>query len=410
MNTVVNWNDIKKSSLISKLEYKKNSLQFLPQSLEEISKLKYFYFNDEKLKVSYLIDIIHNLLLKYYFKRNNHFSLSSLVLKDKYGHLYNYYINYLIDNKMIIMILNYKAGTRSRVYALSDKILKDKIIRYKNFDKTLLKKYLLKISQIEVDKSYIDMDIKSKLVSDLFHVQIESDRSIFYLDSLKNESIDIYNRNKYSVECIGDKHIFYHFDGYGRFHTNFTILKSFIRKNCLLIDGEETCELDIVNSQPLFLAKLIQDSGTKWVNKDELDLFRYLTIKGIYYKYLMNELNISKKSEVKELTYKVLFGRNIKNSKSDVMFSSIFPTIHYFIKLYKKEMGDYKILAHELQKAESNLIFNKIIRQIITLYPDIKLITVHDSIIIPIKYREEVSSIFYSKIYDELGYKSDVLI
>lgn len=57
--------------------------------------------------------------------------------------------------------------------------------------------------------------------------------------------MDIYNRNKYSIECINDKHIFYHFDKYGRLHTNFTILKSFIRKNCLLIDNEETYEFDI---------------------------------------------------------------------------------------------------------------------------------------------------------------------
>jgi hypothetical protein len=47
-----------------------------------------------------------------------------------------------------------------------------------------------------------------------------------------------------------------------------------------LIDGEETCELDINNSQPLFLTKLIADSKSKWVNAEEFELFKQLTIKG----------------------------------------------------------------------------------------------------------------------------------
>jgi hypothetical protein len=89
-------------------------------------------------------------------------------------------------------------------------------------------------------KNLIEEDIRAKLVTDLFSVKIEFDRAIFFLDSLKYQDYDIYNRNIYSVECINNQHIFYHFDNYGRLHTNYTILKSFIRKNCLLIDGEET--------------------------------------------------------------------------------------------------------------------------------------------------------------------------
>ena len=106
-------------------------------------------------------------------------------------------------------------------------------------------------------------------------------------------------------------------------HTNYTILKSFIRKNCLLIDGEETCEIDIKNSQPLFLTKLIQDSGTKWVNQQEFELFRDLTINGKYYNYIMDSCNIPNRNLVKEYTYKVLFGRNGTNSKADKIFSSL---------------------------------------------------------------------------------------
>jgi hypothetical protein len=115
----------------------------------------------------------------------------------------------------------------------------------------------------------------------------------------------------------------------------------------------------------------------------------------------MSTKNILEKKDVKELTYKVLFGRNSSSSKSDKIFQSLFPTIHNFIKLYKKEHGDYRILAYDLQKAESDLIFNKIIKQINILYPDIKIITVHDSLVVSKSNKDRVWAIFQSKLLEE---------
>jgi len=379
---------------------KKEILQFLPEFLLEQSKSKHIIFKDKKIKTSYIIDIIHNMLLKYYFKKDNRFTLSSLVLKDKYGYLYNYYIQYLLEIGAIKMIKNYLKGNNSRIYALEEGILKNKILRYRNTDKFLIKKLLNKHLQFELNKSnIINREIKEKLISDLYSVEIDFDRSISYLDSLKKDDIDVYNRNKYSVESINNKNIFYHFDSYGRLHTNFTILKGFIRKNCLMIDNEETCEIDINNSQPLFLYKLIIESESRWVNKEELEIFSILVKNGNYYQYLIDKLCLNDKSEAKEITYKVLFGRNRVNSKPDKLFSSIFPTIYNYIRLYKNENKDYKILAYDLQMAESKLIFNKIIKEIMNINLDIKVITVHDSIIVQKKWKDIVSNIFFNEIF-----------
>ena len=62
------------TNIRKKLEDKKHSLQFLPQSLEELSKHKTFAYKSQNLKVSYVVDIIHNLILKYYFKKENRFN------------------------------------------------------------------------------------------------------------------------------------------------------------------------------------------------------------------------------------------------------------------------------------------------------------------------------------------------
>jgi hypothetical protein len=395
-------------NIVEKLNKKTFLLQYLPSALEYLESDKYINYKSEKLKTAYLIDIIHNMVLKYYFKKENKFVINATILKDKYGYLYNYYINYLIEVKIIKMVSNYKKGVSSRKYSLNGNIIKSKIQRrYRNTDKVLLKKYKKKVMDSidfsDNDDYLIGEGIREKLISDLFSVDIQFDRAIFFLDALKDEKYDVYNRNVYSVECVNDKHIFYHFDNYGRMHTNFTILRSFIRKNCLLIDGEETCEIDIKNSQPLFLSKLIKDSGTKWVKDEEFELFRELTLSGNYYQYMMNVLGIKNRNEAKELTYKVLFGRNITSSKADIGFRKAFPTIHNFIKLYKKDNGNYKMMAYDLQKAESNLIFNRIIKRVIDLYPEIKMITVHDSIVFPKKYKDIVNDIFEQEIENEFN-------
>jgi hypothetical protein len=400
-----NSNSVYRSKISSKLNKKNKSLQFLPNCLESISDKKTIIYNSQKIKSSYLIDIVHNLLLKYYFKKENKFTLNAMVLKDKYGYLYKHYIDYLVEMNIIKMICNYKKGYTSRIYSLNPIIFKERIRRIQNEDKVLIKKYKKKVFDtidfVDINQSTIDVNVREKLISDLFSVDIDIERSLFYLDCLKKEDIDIYNRNVYSVESINDKHIFYHFDDYGRLHTNFTILKSFIRKNCLLIDGQETCELDIKNSQPLFLCKLISDSKTVWVNKEEFNFFKQLTVTGKFYQYLMQVTGEKQRGLIKEMTYKVLFGRNRSNSKPDMIFSNVFPTIYNFIKLYKKEFNNHKILAHDLQRAESNLIYNKIINKIMLIYPEIKIITVHDSIVFAKSHREKIQKIFDYELSNE---------
>lgn len=394
--------------LANKIIKKNHFLQFLPKKLEHLKGVKKISYNNKKIKPDYLIDLVNNLIIKYYFKKQNLYTLNATILKEKYGYLYNYHINYLIENDILKLEKNYKKGFRSRLYSLNEEIFKSKISRYKNKDKVLLKKYKNKFfNSLELSddiRNHISVDIKEKLISSLFNVSVDTSRAIFFLDSLKRKDLDIYNRNLYSVDSINSRHIFYHFDNYGRMHTNFTILKSFIRKNCLYIDNQKTFEIDISNSQPLFLCKLIYDLNTNWVRKSEFETFKSLTKSGNYYEYMMQVLNIKDKKEVKKLTYKVLFGKNGNRSKSDKLFKNIFPSIHKFIVLYKKEYDDYKKLSHKLQKMESDLIFNKIIRKVIDLHPDIKIITIHDSIVVPEIYKESVNSIFKSELLSEFDF------
>ena len=386
-----------------KIENKTEILQFLPEQLEPLSKVNKIRYNSENLKTSYIIDILHGLIYKYYREDKNEFILNSKILRENYTKNYNSYINYLVKNRYLTLIKDYSKGNRSRVYSMNLKLLNKKTKRYVNSDKILIKKHKARLLELSFDNNnIINKEVKEKLINDLYSIDIQLDKVIFYLDNLHYNDVNIYNKNMHSSKSIEFGDIFYHFDIYGRMHTNFTTLKSFIRKNCISMDGEELIEFDIKNSQPLFLTKLMIDSNSKWINKDELDFFKKLTINGNYYDYIMNRFNIKDRKKVKKLTYKVLFGSNslIKNDH-DKKFNTCFPTIYNFITLYKKENNNYRMLSYDLQKAESNFIFNNLVKTIMNIYPEIKIVTVHDSIMVKAKYKNIIEPIFKQKLSEE---------
>lgn len=382
------------------LDNKKYTYQFVPKRFVESVDIDNKFIldsNGKRLKVAYMVDILHSLIMKYHYLKNNRTNLSSLILKEKYGSGYNYYMNWLVDNSYISMVSDYFVGKKAKTYSINLDDVKN-LTRYKNYDRILLKKYKKAVLSIEVDKknfNWIDDEVRIKLVYDLYYVDIDYNKASLILEDIGDKLS--YEKNKYSVECVRDKHIFYHFDNFGRCHTNFTVLKSNIRKDCLTIDGEEIEEIDINNSQPLFLAILININNDIKVDLEEYMLFKELVINGKFYKYYEDRCDIKGKKKVKKSVYKVLFGKNFEDS-DNLAFKSIFPSIFSFIIKYKEKNNDYKSLAYDLQRSESNLLFNNIVKELILISPDIKLFTVHDSIAYPKKYKKIVNEVFNKKM------------
>lgn len=378
--------------LIAKKKNEKQSvlLQFLPQKLKEISLQDYIVFNSQKLKTAYLIDITHHLLLRYFLRKENDFSLSSVILKKNYGKWYNYYISYLIDNGIIRLKKDYSAGRKSRQYSLTEDIINNKIFRYMNKDKILIKK---KEKKKDLNpKNKINAILKVKLINSLDYVSLDYEKSIAYLMAIVTDK-DTLNRNLYSLDCIEKNLTFWNFDDFGRFHSNFTILKSFIRKNCLLLNGEETVEIDLPNSQPLFLLRLIIQQQAN-IKNSELELFKTLVLNGELYTYIQKiDKNKKNRDEIKKIMYHVLFGNNRKTS-ADLLFKKIFPNIYNFILHFKNTNGDYKSLSHRLQFEESQFIYNNVLLKFIKKYPEAHFISVHDSIIVTKSYYKKCKEIF----------------
>jgi hypothetical protein len=207
------------------------SLQFVPKDFQYLTQQKYLEYKGVKLKTAYLIDIIHQLLQKYYFSNASDikFNLSSVILKNKYCEYYNYCIQYLCEVEFITLSSKYYVGKKTNTYKINTKHVYD-VVRYKNYDKLLLKKDKNRneITITEMNSNIIPISIKTKLVESLNMIDIDYESSVEYLNELKdNELIDDckYQKNLMSIENINSKNIYFNFDDYGRFHTNFTILK-----------------------------------------------------------------------------------------------------------------------------------------------------------------------------------------
>ncbi len=247
---------------------------------------------------------------------------------------------------------------------------------------------------------------------------------------------------------------------YGRVHTAITRLLAPIR-SCLTIGGQPLVELDIANSQPLFLAifilQTIRNSHIKCLpdilttpsqtitgqpdeegiekgivtstnpshnttshphptippphhlyvprksrnsdvtggdgnklqrNKNrhrflppDLLLFTQMCMDGSLYDHLMEQAGwVGDRRSFKTEFFHMLYGPVTDSPMTKVMQRE-FPSVMAFIKWHKRRRHGYKELAREMQRAESKLIIEGVCGRVMELYPNIPLVTVHDSIL-----------------------------
>ncbi len=369
----------------NKNEYK---LKYIISDIEELFIKRNINYNGVRLKTTHIINLIDMFLNRYLIYKKDYLKLNSRILKKIYGSNYNKYLLYLIDKNIIYLHKNYSAGYKSKCFKLT-KSIKEKNYTVVNIQYN--KKFLQKVNNNHIEKNVINNNIKNKLINDLYKVNINPICLNYINNNITDNNSKIINLN--TVNKIINKDIFYSTDSYGRFHTNFTILKKHIRINYLSINNNILTELDIVNSQPFFLYIALKNN--KHINYSNYDKN---VLEGTIYDIFAKELNITRK-EAKVEIYSVLFGKNISD-KSNQLFKQLYPEVYEYILQYKKENKSYKSLARYLQKIESDFIFNKLIPKIIE-QNNIPIITIHDSILIENQYYNQVKQIF-DKEYNKL--------
>lgn len=359
--------------------------KYISPLFQDLYTKRNIFYQGTKLKTVYLFNIIDIFLHRWQFFNKDNMKLNTRTLKSLYGSSYPKYLEYLIDNHFIILWKNYSVGYKAKTFKLTDTAKKSGTIAV-NID--MPDKLINKMIAINTNLGRVDDWLKNKLIRDLYEVNIDLPGVKSWLDNNMLKTDKAYQVNLVACNKINNKDIYYSFDNYGRFHTNFTVLKKEIRNTFIKFGNDNVKELDITNSQPFFLYILMRESGfTKFDNFDK-DV-----LTGNIYERL-KEISGKTRKEVKVNVYSVLFGRNMTKDYWNELFNELYPNVYKWIRDYKIKNKSYKIIAQELQRIESNFIFNTLIPNVLAWKNDLKLITIHDSIIIPEYAYPDVKVIF----------------
>mgnify|MGYP005849838883 CR=1 FL=1 len=381
----------------------------IPENLKKLlSGCDKVYYRGKNLKSDNLIDATSTIIKKYIKDKKNFYSLSSEVHKKKYSTYYNYYIDFLVNYNIIKISQRHLNGSHCTKYSLCEETKNSKFENIFLTDKRLVEKYKKLYSKKKIrekNNKYISERVVNYVIDNLSKVQLSYSDAKEYLEKIQNNLTKCqYHKNLSSINNLKNYFTYISFDNYGRCHTNFTTLKSEIREQFLLINGQKTKTMDISNSQPTFLTVLLSKNKKK-IDSKEYELFKNLVINSELYKYIYDNRLIDEIKgdpfnsipKIKKMVYVVLFGRNRTKTpnKQNKLFRCLFPNIFQFIINYKNNSKDkHKALAYYLQRSESNFLFNKICEEIIDKHPNVPFFTVHDSITVAEKEYGKIKKIF----------------
>jgi hypothetical protein len=241
---------------------------------------------------------------------------------------------------------------------------------------------------------------------------------------------------------------------YGRIHTVVTRLHRKLRP-FLHVDGEPVVNIDIANSQPLMVALLLTQyrrAGGRFFNmhtfgtdaetlylplspaepnafahagsnstqknthriggcvgwggvpaglaSDEA-LYVRLCEGGELYEYLRQAAglqHVQQRAFKKRCFHDVFYGRNSVYTALTAAFEREFPNVWAVIRAAKRK--DHAHLARMMQTYESSLMINRVCRRLMDEYPDIPVITLHDSILTTAAHVETVQRMIQAEFAD----------
>jgi len=253
---------------------------------------------------------------------------------------------------------------------------RDQTHRLQTFDHKLLAKRLRAI-----EKAHLSRPI-------LVHLRRQLDRVSVDMGEFHRRFGDHPNRHYYEahLRAILDGDIRLTKDDFsGRVHTNITNMYKPLRA-LLRVDGETEClsEIDIKNSQPLFLGLAAKDKG--FHDRSYLGLCEAGTI----YDHLADRLGILRQSAKQEMVM-FLYAKNGFRSTAKALFAREFPGVATYV--HQVKATDHKRLARHMQAAERRFVVDTVCERLKRMRKDMFIATIHDAILARKSDRECVASV-----------------
>lgn len=255
-----------------------------------------------------------------------------------------------------------------------------------------------------------------------------------------------------AVEMIRHGDWFLKPDDYGRLHSNVTNLKRTLRQH-LSVEGRRLLNLDLANSQPLFIAALLathkkgatacsslhqkslyqreiplsanvhytdpggREGGAssfhplcrahtaqRWCTQEVGDDVRsYLAHceAGSFYEHVAERLPVNlARAAVKEQVFAVLFGPDGARTPVGRVLWADFPSVMQFVAGLKRP--HHRHVAHITQRTESAFMFGRVVPRMQRERPDLFVATIHDSVMTTAGDEEYVRKVIVEE-FEQLG-------
>jgi hypothetical protein len=321
---------------------------------------------------------------------------------------------------------SYRAGNRSQAYWIVPPYDRAPLVRRQitnpalrhNVQRWREERRRAMWQRIERNETMVDAAVCNHLWRNLQRVRI--DAAIDFGDAF-------HPAHQIAVEQIRRGELWFIVDDYGRIHTNLTNLPKPLRQY-LSIDGRRLMDVDISESQPLFMGLVLarveregqadgqeeegreagrrQRGGRRTDGHGPLplmfdntmfdtrsylgggfdrkrlpaDLRRYVELcerRGLY-QAVANRLGRTR-DEAKHGIMVSFFDKPWHRNATAKALEHLFPTVIQAMRRMKQD--DYRRLAHFAQRIESAFMFGRVVPRIMELHPDLFVSTIHDSIL-----------------------------
>ncbi len=381
---------------------------------------KYYYF---------IHKIYEERVFNKQYEYNSYINLNTAIMRYIIGRWsFEYVRDDLFASGIVESDNRYIVGKKSKGYRLT---LAYSNVKHKQIEITD-PNILYRISQFKQrQKKNIPVAIEyQKLIKWLYTLSIDYEAATQFINSHYGNDIHRWNCNRISVDKIKQQDIFYSVDhAGGRFHSNLTNLSKDLRK-FLKLDDKVPVNVDCANSQPFLFNILINNvfnnnytykkiffNDMIKTNKDllpydgyydgqsyqDIVLYKELTSSGKFYEYLMDKMNFhGERYEFKKRFFgRVFYSENNPHYvfNESKIFNNLFPNVSKIIDYYKRD--DNSALPIALQKAEREIIINKIVKRIVTERPNLPIGTIHDSILTSQNNENYVRDVMYQEFYKE---------
>jgi len=319
---------------------------------------------------------------------------------------YAHVIEAMLD-RGVINRASYQVGVKLFGYRLSERFVNDKHVRVAATDRRLIGRLEAFYAEQARERRSRMQPVHEALERHQQRLSIDRDHAAEVLMRLPPKS-NPWDSQNVLIRDIEDKHFRLSIGTYGRVFNNISALKRELRQ-ALRLGKDPLSNVDIRCCQPALLGRLAQEAAIQQAaatqqaaagqqaaadaacNYDvqiggDIGNFSRLVKNGGFYEFLMSNLQnrsrpvLTRDDVKKRFMADILAKQGNYPSVVEAVFREHFPTVHRFIRKVNRDGAEHANLIRLLQRAESDLVIGIVAADLSVRWPQMFMLTLHDSI------------------------------